>query len=93
MFEKVGRLAERVASNTGESRRGFLGQIGQGALAAAAVIGGLLLRPEDARAGGLQGCINKCCEATCGKGDKTCSCDPTGNAYGSCYANCVARGF
>ena len=51
MFEKVGRLAEAVASRVSVSRRGFLGRLGQGALAAAGVLGGFLL---SARGGGAQ---------------------------------------
>jgi hypothetical protein len=95
MFERISRAAEKAASGAGTSRRGFLGRLGQGALAAAGLVGGLLLPAADAHAGsgGLQACINKCCEATCGKGSKNCSCDPTGSAYGACYADCRDRGF
>ena len=50
MFEKVGRLAEEAASNLGESRRRFLGRLGQAALASAAALGGVLLLPGTARA-------------------------------------------
>jgi hypothetical protein len=92
MFEKVGRLAEAAATSASVSRRGFLGRLGRGALVTAGVLGGLLAIPRDARASdGLRNCINRCCEATCGKGDKTCSCDPTGNAYSSCYFTCILR--
>jgi hypothetical protein len=95
VFEGIGRLAERAAGNAGVSRRGFLGRLGRGALATAGVVGGLLLLFKGAQAGpgGLQACINKCCEATCGKGSKNCSCDPTGTAYGACYSGCSSRGF
>src|SRR5262249_57221889 len=48
MFEKVGRLAEAAASRASVSRRGFLGRLGQGALAAAGVLGGLLLATRQA---------------------------------------------
>ncbi len=40
MFEKISRLAERAANNISVSRRGFLGRLGQGALAVGAVLGG-----------------------------------------------------
>ena len=35
MFEKLGRLAEGLASHVGTSRRGFLGRVGQAAVWAA----------------------------------------------------------
>ena len=49
MFEKVGQVAEQVATSV--SRRQFLGRFGQGALAVAAAVGGLLALPADAQAG------------------------------------------
>ncbi len=48
MFDRVGDLAEKVATKV--SRRAFLGRLGQGALGLAAVIGGALAFPADARA-------------------------------------------
>jgi hypothetical protein len=48
MFERVGSLAERVATNV--SRRAFLGRLGQGALGLAAIFGGVLALPSQARA-------------------------------------------
>jgi hypothetical protein len=94
MFEKIGRLAETAANNLSVSRRGFLGRLGQGALAVTGVLGGLLALPRDALAStNLKTCISKCCEATCGKGDTTCSCDPTGFAYSNCSFDCGTRGF
>jgi hypothetical protein len=94
MFEKVGRLAEAAATKVSLSRRGFLGRLGRGALALTGVLGGLLAIPTDARAEtSLQNCIMRCCEATCGKGNKTCSCDPTGFAYLNCFGGCRDRGF
>jgi hypothetical protein len=90
MFEKVGRLAETAANKVSVSRRGFLGRLGRGALVTAGVLGGLLAIPTDARAGrGFQDCVNQCCEANCGKGDKKCSCDPTGTTYSTCYYSCM----
>jgi hypothetical protein len=50
MFDKIGRYAESVATSAGESRRGFLGQLGKAALGVAGVVGGLLLFPAEARA-------------------------------------------
>jgi hypothetical protein len=50
MFERVGNLAERVATNV--SRRAFLGRLGRGALGLAAVIGGVLAFPGQAHSGG-----------------------------------------
>ena len=43
MFEKIGRFAETLATSVGQSRRGFLGHLGKGALGMAGMIGGLLL--------------------------------------------------
>jgi hypothetical protein len=48
MFERVGNLAERVATNV--SRRAFLGRLGQGAMGVAAAIGGILMIAGTARA-------------------------------------------
>ena len=63
MFEKVGRLAEAAASRVSVSRRGFLGRLGQGALAAAGVLGGFLLSTSQAGAqtsGGVVCCLYQC---------------------------------
>jgi hypothetical protein len=51
MFEKIGRLAEQVASNVAVSRRGFLGRLGRAALGAAGVVGGLSALAGRAQAG------------------------------------------
>ena len=48
MFEKIGRYAEKVAISAGQTRRGFLGCLGKGALGVAGVVGGLLLFQGDA---------------------------------------------
>lgn len=50
MFDRVGSLAERVATNV--SRRAFLGRLGQGALALGALIGGVFALPGEAQASG-----------------------------------------
>jgi hypothetical protein len=49
MFDRVSEAAEKLATNV--SRRAFLGRLGQGALGLAAVIGGVLALPSQARAG------------------------------------------
>ncbi len=73
MFDRVSEAAEKLATNV--SRRAFLGRMGQGALGLAAVIGGMLAIPSQARAGGgwcviphppLQGCnIYKAINGAC----------------------------
>jgi hypothetical protein len=78
MFEKIGRLAERAATGVSVSRRGFLGRLGQGALAVTGVLGGLLAIRTDARAAGSY----VCCTWTCPNGyhgkTKFKSCYPPG---------------
>jgi hypothetical protein len=49
MFDRVGSLAERLASDV--SRRALLGRLGRGALGLAAVLGGVLALPSQAQAG------------------------------------------
>jgi hypothetical protein len=58
MFEKIGRYAEAVATSAGQSRRGFLGRLGKGALGVAGAVAGLLLFPREALA--FSGC-QYCC--------------------------------
>jgi hypothetical protein len=55
MFDRVGDLAERVATNV--SRRAFLGRPGQGALGLAPDCAGILTAPPQARAGNKQYCV------------------------------------
>ena len=62
MFEKIGRLAERAANNVSVSRRGFLGRLGQVALGAAGVLGGLLVLPGTAQAGSGVVCCHYICK-------------------------------
>jgi hypothetical protein len=50
VFEKISRAAEKLATNVGESRRGFLARLGQAALGAAGVFAGLLALPTEAQA-------------------------------------------
>ncbi len=56
MFEKIGRLAEKAATNVDVSRRGFLGRLGKGALAVAGVLGFTA-----SAAGGRHGFTRTCC--------------------------------
>ena len=64
MFEKIGRLAETAANKVSLSRRGFLGRLGQGALAMTGVLGGLLAIRTAARAGGSYICCRWTCKPT-----------------------------
>jgi hypothetical protein len=50
MFEKISNAAEKLATNVSESRRGFLGRMGQAALGVAGVVGGLLALSTEAQA-------------------------------------------
>jgi hypothetical protein len=58
MFEKISQLAEAAATHVSLSRRGFLGRLGQGALAVGALRGSFTA----AQAGG-PGVV--CCKYTC----------------------------
>ncbi len=84
MFEKIGRLAETAANKVNVSRRGFLGRLGQGALAAAGAVGGLLALSNKARAGqrNLYACFYQ------QKGGKQCAyggfCPPSVQSCGGC---------
>jgi hypothetical protein len=80
MFDKIGRYAEQLATSAGQTRRGFLGLIGKGALSLASAVGGLLLVPGEAV--GTQckgGCRYQCPDGSRVSGgcDQNCSCDPT----------------
>ncbi len=82
MFEKIGRYAEMVATSAGQSRRGFLGLLGKGALSLAGLVGGLLLVPGEAAATGncTGGCRYLCPDGSKiagGCNGKTCGCDAT----------------
>src|SRR5262245_6364420 len=55
MIERIGNLAERLAANVSQSRRGFLARLGQAALGAAGALGGLLALPGAAQAGPRKG--------------------------------------
>ena len=55
MFAKIGRLAEKLATNVSTSRRGFLGRVGQAALGAAGALG-VLAVTATAQSGGVVCC-------------------------------------
>src|SRR5438445_140331 len=59
MFEKIGRLAEGLATGVGTSRRGFLGRLGRSALGAAGALGALAVA-SSAQTGGVVCCKYKC---------------------------------
>ena len=98
MFEKIERYAESVATRAGQSRRGFLGQLGKAALGAAGVVGGLLLVPG--RAAAAADCTGHCVyqsldgttkvDVSCMKG---CTCAPTRSHGGItlflAFSNCT----
>ena len=48
MFERIDQLAQRTATRA--SRRQFLGHVGRGAMALAAVVGAMLVSPDAAQA-------------------------------------------
>jgi hypothetical protein len=82
MFEKIGRYAETVATSAGQSRRGFLGLTGKGALSLASLVGGLLLFQHEAvaqRAACTGGCRYLCPDGsfTSFGCTKECTCEPT----------------
>jgi hypothetical protein len=62
VFEKISSAAERLATNVGASRRGFLARMGQLALGAAGVFAGLLVLPREAPAGSLPRQPRRYCE-------------------------------
>ena len=85
MFEKIERFAETLATGAGQSRRGFLGHLGKGALGVAGVIGGLLLSQGEALATPCTGF----CTYHCPNGQQVqrgcepgCTCDQTTNFGG-----------
>jgi hypothetical protein len=50
MFDKIGIVAEKLATNVSESRRGFFVRVGKIALVAASAVAGLLALPREAQA-------------------------------------------
>jgi hypothetical protein len=77
MFEKIGQRAETAATRAGQSRRGFLGLVGKGALSLASLVGSVLLFQGEAVATVCSGsCRYRCPDGTlhatnCGN---TCGC-------------------
>ena len=93
MFDKIGRLAEAAADSISVSRRGFLGRLGQVALGAAGVLGGLLVLPGTAQAG--SGVV--CCKYQC-KNSYACPpqyfvCEPAGTTCTATlpYSGCECK--
>jgi hypothetical protein len=71
--ESSGESQSLAADAAGQSRRGFLGRLGQAALGVAGAVGGLLLLPREARAYGY-------CEYICPNGKillRECGCQPS----------------
>jgi hypothetical protein len=82
MFEKIGRYAEKLATSAGQTRRGFLGLTGKGALSLASLVGGLLLFQGEAvaqRAKCTGGCRYQCPDGsfTSFGCTKECTCEST----------------
>jgi hypothetical protein len=71
MFDRVGSMAERMATNV--SRRAFLGRLGQGALVLAGAFGAMLAFPGVGQAKGCgdHACLG-CCY-TCSNGTVLCT--------------------
>src|SRR5262245_23009067 len=97
MLDKINRLAEVAAVNV--SRREFLGQLGRGAMAAAAFVGGLLAMPAVGDAGrkppgvctgGDPGCIGSTMGSACGGGRDggTGTCQPPKHDRNSTICDC-----
>jgi hypothetical protein len=92
MFEKIGRLAETAANKVSVSRRGFLGRLGQGALAVGALLGGITASAS-AQTGGVLCCIYQCPKCPGGPkgggGGKFIQCSTTGSCYGAVVGGCI----
>jgi hypothetical protein len=96
MFEKIGRSAEKAATNVSLSRRGLFGRLGQAALASAGVLGGLLVFPKDALAGGSFVCCTWDCTRPRGQPVKIKQCFPPGtkcSPYNPCSYGGPGSGF
>ena len=78
MLDKISRYAENVATSAGQSRRGFLGLLGKGALSLAGLVGACLLFRGEARATVVSGaCYYSCTDGTllarnCGSAKNPC---------------------
>ena len=87
MFEKIGRYAEKLATSAGQTRRGFLGLTGKGALSLASLVGGFLLFQGEAvatKSTCTGGCRYKCPDGSFISGGCThiCNCEGTRNHGG-----------
>ncbi|HZU36454.1 MAG TPA: hypothetical protein VFA18_11125 [Gemmataceae bacterium] len=100
MFDKISRLAEAAARNASVSRRGFLGQLGRGALAAAGVVSGLLFSAREAHAqGGVVCCYYRSYDrrsysyhykTVCQKAGTTCAPTVGGKWHSAGYSTAAA---
>ena len=78
MFDRIGRLAEAAANRVDVSRRGFLGRLGQSALAVAAVLAGV--SAATAQSGGVVCCKIHCAHGRYhGRGYSFTACYPAGS--------------
>jgi hypothetical protein len=85
MFEKISQLAEAAATHVSLSRRGFMGRLGQGALGAVGVLGGVFVLSNKVQAAqklymciyGVDGRGPNCGYAHCDYGFQSCgNCPP-----------------
>jgi hypothetical protein len=84
MFEKMGRLAEGLATSVATSRRGFLGRIGQSALGVAGAMGALAVA-SGAQTGGVVCCTYDCGHYGRSQSHKFSVCLPGGSTCASPY--------
>jgi hypothetical protein len=91
MFDKIGRLAEKAANNVSVSRRGFLGRLGQVALGAAGVLGGLLVLPGTAQAGSGVVCCKYQCKNAYACPNQLIICEPAGTTCPSVSIGCDCK--
>jgi hypothetical protein len=87
MFEKFGQAAEKVAINV--SRRAFLGRLGQGALATAGVLAGMLAISGKALARNCPRGAKVCGRLCCPAGSYCCYVANLANSERCCYRNCL----
>jgi hypothetical protein len=80
MLKRIGRLAERLASNVSTSRRGFLGRVGKSALGVAGALGALGVAA--AASGGVVCCFYDCPHY---RHQKILVCQPAGTTCASSF--------